>query len=116
MVVAINTSILFLGSVFSTAMIDKPYETESFTKISSTVSINLRTPTSEQIQVMQISAKTALLTNVPSVLAPVGYRPILAWLRQMTDVLLQFKPSVLRGNASEISTLAGYQVQSKGVD
>ncbi len=34
----------------------------------------------------------------------------------MTDELLQFKPSVIRGNASEISTLAGNQVHSKGVD
>ena len=97
-------------------MIDNPYEAESFTKISAALSINLGTPTSEQMQAMQISAKTAQLNNVPWVLDPVGYGPILAWRSQMTDELLQFKPSVIRGNASEISTLAGNQVQSKGVD
>lgn len=68
-------------------MIDNPYEAESFTKISSALSINLGTPTSEQMQAMQISAKTAQLNNVPWVLDPVGYGPILAWRSQMTDEL-----------------------------
>ncbi|MDB0152354.1 hydroxyethylthiazole kinase, partial [Acinetobacter baumannii] len=115
-VAANYTANVLLASGASPAMIDNPYEAESFTKISSALSINLGTPTSEQMQAMQISAKTAQLNNVPWVLDPVGYGPILAWRSQMTDELLQFKPSVIRGNASEISTLAGNQVQSKGVD
>ncbi|WP_098714645.1 hydroxyethylthiazole kinase [Acinetobacter baumannii] len=115
-VAANYTANVLLASGASPAMIDNPYEAESFTKISSALSINLGTPTSEQMQAMQISAKTAQLNNVPWVLDPVGNGPILAWRSQMTDELLQFKPSVIRGNASEISTLAGNQVQSKGVD
>lgn len=115
-VAANYTANVLLASGASPAMIDNPYEAESFTKISSALSINLGTPTSEQMQAMQISAKTAQLNNIPWVLDPVGYSPILAWRSQMTDELLQFKPSVIRGNASEISTLAGNQVQSKGVD
>ncbi|WP_336170291.1 hydroxyethylthiazole kinase [Acinetobacter sp. 161(2023)] len=115
-VAANYTANVLLASGASPAMIDNPYEAESFTKISSALSINLGTPTSEQMQAMQISAKTAQLNNIPWVLDPVGYGPVLAWRSQMTDELLQFKPSVIRGNASEISTLAGNQVQSKGVD
>lgn len=115
-VAANYTANVLLASGASPAMIDNPYEAESFTKISSALSINLGTPTSEQMQAMQISAKTAQLNNIPWVLDPVGYGLILAWRSQMTDELLQFKPSVIRGNASEISTLAGNQVQSKGVD
>ncbi|EKU37907.1 MULTISPECIES: hydroxyethylthiazole kinase [Acinetobacter] len=115
-VAANYTANVLLASGASPAMIDNPYEAESFTKISSALSINLGTPTSEQMQAMQISAKTAQLNNIPWVLDPVGYGPILAWRSQMTDELLKFKPSVIRGNASEISTLAGNQVQSKGVD
>lgn len=115
-VAANYTANVLLASGASPAMIDNPYEAESFTKISSALSINLGTPTSEQMQAMQISAKTAQLNSIPWVLDPVGYGPILAWRSQMTDELLQFKPSVIRGNASEISTLAGNQVQSKGVD
>ncbi|VAX44168.1 Hydroxyethylthiazole kinase [Acinetobacter calcoaceticus] len=115
-VAANYTANILLASGASPAMIDNPYEAESFTKISSALSINLGTPTTEQMQAMQISAKTAQLNDIPWVLDPVGYGPILAWRSQMTDELLQFKPSVIRGNASEISTLAGNQVQSKGVD
>jgi len=115
-VAANYTANVLLASGASPAMIDNPYEAESFTKISSALSINLGTPTTEQMQAMQISAKTAQLNDIPWVLDPVGYGPILAWRSQMTDELLQFKPSVIRGNASEISTLAGNQVQSKGVD
>ncbi len=115
-VAANYTANVLLASGASPAMIDNPYEAESFTKISSALSINLGTPTSEQMQAMQISAKTAQMSNIPWVLDPVGYGSILAWRSQMTDELLQFKPSVIRGNASEISTLAGNQVQSKGVD
>ncbi|KHO16007.1 hydroxyethylthiazole kinase [Acinetobacter baumannii] len=115
-VAANYTANVLLASGASPAMIDNPYEAENFTKISSALSINLGTPTSEQMQAMQISAKTAQLNNISWVLDPVGYGPILAWRSQMTDELLQFKPSVIRGNASEISTLAGNQVQSKGVD
>ncbi|WP_335975617.1 hydroxyethylthiazole kinase [Acinetobacter calcoaceticus] len=115
-VAANYTANVLLASGASPAMIDNPYEAESFTKISSALSINLGTPTTEQMQAMQISAKTAQLNDIPWVLDPVGYGPILAWRSQMTDELLQFKPNVIRGNASEISTLAGNQVQSKGVD
>ncbi|KRJ14967.1 hydroxyethylthiazole kinase [Acinetobacter pittii] len=115
-VAANYTANVLLASGASPAMIDNPYEAESFTKISSALSINLGTPTSEQMQALQISAKTAQLNGIPWVLDPVGYGPILAWRSQMTDELLQFKPSIIRGNASEISTLAGNQVQSKGVD
>lgn len=115
-VAANYTANVLLASGASPAMIDNPYEAESFTKISSALSINLGTPTSEQMQAMQISTKTAQLNGIPWVLDPVGYGAILAWRSQMTDELLQFKPSIIRGNASEISTLAGNQVESKGVD
>lgn len=107
---------ILLAAGASPAMIDNPFEAESFTKISGALSINLGTPTTEQVQAMQISAKTAHTHQVPWVLDPVGYGPVLKWRSDITDQLLQFKPTVIRGNASEISTLAGNQVESKGVD
>ncbi|MHA3051516.1 hydroxyethylthiazole kinase [Acinetobacter sp. ANC 4640] len=100
----------------SPAMIDNPFEAESFTQISSALSINLGTPTEQQMQAMQISAKTAQQHQKPWVLDPVGYSSILKWRSDMTDALLQYHPTVIRGNASEISTLAGNQSSSKGVD
>ena len=107
---------VLLAAGASPAMIDNPFEAESFTQISSALSINLGTPTEQQMQAMQISAKTAQTHQKPWVLDPVGYSSILKWRSNMTDTLLKYHPTVIRGNASEISTLAGNQVESKGVD
>ena len=71
------TANILLAAGASPAMIDNPYEAESFTHIAAALSINLGTPTNEQMQAMQISAKTAQLTDTPWVLDPVGYGAIL---------------------------------------
>ena len=107
---------ILLAAGASPAMIDNPFEAGSFTQISSALSINVGTPTTEQTQAMLISAQTAQQHQVPWVLDPVGYGAVLKWRSETVDQLLHFKPSIIRGNASEISTLAGSQVQSKGVD
>lgn len=107
---------ILLAAGASPAMIDNPFEAESFVKISAALSINLGTPTTEQMQAMDIAAKMAQLNQKPWVLDPVGYGPILAWRSEMVDQLLNYHPTIIRGNASEISTLAGNQVESKGVD
>ncbi|RKG30955.1 hydroxyethylthiazole kinase [Acinetobacter tianfuensis] len=110
------TANVLLAAGASPAMIDNPFEAESFAAIASAVSINLGMPTTEQMQAMQIAAQTAQRLDKPWVLDPVGYGPVLPWRSEMTQQLLQYTPSVIRGNASEISALAGNQVQSKGVD
>jgi hydroxyethylthiazole kinase len=115
-VAANYTANVLLAAGASPAMIDNPFEAESFTRIASALSINLGTPTSEQMQAMQISAQTAQLTHTPWVLDPVGYGPVLKWRSNKVDELLQHHPMVIRGNASEISTLAGHRAHSKGVD
>lgn len=107
---------ILLAAGASPAMIDNPFEAESFVNISGALSINLGTPTTEQMQAMRISAQTAQAHHTPWVLDPVGYGPVLKWRSEMVDELLQFKPTIIRGNASEISSLAGNQVESKGVD
>ena len=110
------TANILLAAGASPAMIDNPFEAEAFTKISSALSINTGTPTTEQTQAMLISAETAQQQQRPWVLDPVGYGAILKWRSETVDQLLKFQPTIIRGNASEISILAGSQVQSKGVD
>lgn len=107
---------VLLAAGASPAMIDNPFEAESFASIAAALSINLGTPTTEQMQAMQISAQTASTKNTPWVLDPVGYGAFLKWRSEMVDQLILLNPTVIRGNASEISTLAGNQVESKGVD
>ena len=100
----------------SPAMIDNPFEAADFTQIANSLSLNLGTPTQEQVEAMQIAANVAHQLNKPWVIDPVGYGPFLKWRSQITDNLLQFKPSIIRGNAAEISGLAGNFHNSKGVD
>ena len=107
---------VLLAAGASPAMIDNPFEAEGFTAISGALSINTGTPTAEQMQAMQISAKAAFIKNKPWVLDPVGYGAALPWRSRLVEDLLAFKPAVIRGNASEISALAGNQTGSKGVD
>ena len=107
---------VLLAAGASPAMIDNPFEAESFASIAAALSINLGTPTTEQMQAMKIAAQTASAKNTPWVLDPVGYGAFLKWRSEMTDQLVLLNPTVIRGNASEISTLAGNQVESKGVD
>lgn len=107
---------ILLASGASPAMIDNTFEAESFAKISSAISINTGTPTPEQTEAMKITAKTCLDHDKPWVLDPVGYGAVLAWRSETVDELLKFRPTIIRGNASEISSLAGNQNQTKGVD
>ena len=107
---------VLLAAGASPAMIDNPFVAESFARIASAISLNLGTPTSEQMQAMQIAAQTAHSLGKVWVLDPVGYGPVLKWRSDMADALLQYQPSVIRGNASEIGALTGKQIQSKGVD
>lgn len=107
---------VLLAAGASPAMIDNPFEAESFASIASAINLNLGTPTSEQMQAMLIAAQAAQRLGKIWVLDPVGYGPILKWRSEMVDTLLQFNPTVIRGNASEIGALAGNQIQSKGVD
>lgn len=107
---------VLLACGVSPAMIDNPFEARTFAEICGALSINVGTPTSEQMQAMSIAAQTVTEKNTPWVLDPVGYGPFLQWRSEKVDELLNFNPTIIRGNASEISTLAGNQVQSKGVD
>ena len=107
---------ILLAAGASPAMIDNPFEAESFARIAGAISLNTGTPTSEQTAAMKIAAKTCAELNKPWVLDPVGYGSILQWRSETVDELVAFKPTIIRGNASEISALAGKQVESKGVD
>ena len=107
---------ILLAAGASPAMIDNPFEAASFVRISAALSINLGTPTTEQMQAIRIAAITAQQNDIPWVLDPVGYSPILGWRSEMIDELLEYKPAIIRGNASEIGALAGQHTESRGVD
>lgn len=107
---------VLLAANASPAMIDNPFEAADFTQIAAALNLNLGTPRVEQVEAMLISAKTAHELEKPWVLDPVGYGSALKWRSEIVDQLLKFRPTILRGNASEMSAIAGQVTESKGVD
>lgn len=75
--------------------------------------INLGTLTREQGETMQTAVREASRLGIPWVLDPVAVGP-LSLRTKVAEQLKKEKPSIIRGNASEIMTLAGYSSTTKG--
>lgn len=97
------------------AMVDHPREAAPFARIAGGVLINTGTVAPHQVESMPLAAAAAHEARVPWVLDPVavGYLPVRTELAQ---ALLEFHPTAIRGNASEISALAGAGEGGRGVD
>lgn len=100
----------------SPAMVENAEESKEFAAIASALLINLGTLSSERVQAMRAAARSAEAAGTPWVLDPVAVGA-LSFRTEFAKTLLEFHPSVIRGNASEIMSLAGAQGASgKGVD
>lgn len=106
---------VLLAAGASPAMVDNPEEASLFAGISGGVLINLGTPNTEQVASMRLAAAAARKAGIPWVLDPVGAGG-LPWRGSVAAELLQYKPAIIRGNASEIIGLAGLGGGTRGVD
>lgn len=97
-------SLLALGA--SPAMTDIVGESGLFAGIADGVLINLGTPHPEQREAMLEAARSCADTGTPWVLDPVavGALPVRSELARQ---LLEFEPTVVRGNPSEVLALCG---------
>ena len=91
-------------------------EIEEMTSLASALVINIGTLDKDWIKSMELAISTANKRGIPVILDPVG-----AGATQLrTDTALRFlsvyQITVLKGNAGEISVLAGLGGQVKGVD
>lgn len=75
--------------------------------------VNLGTLTREQGAAMQIAVQEANRLDIPWVLDPVAVGP-LSLRTRLAGQLKEWKPRIIRGNASEIMALAGYAAATKG--
>lgn len=109
------TANVLLAQGASPAMVDIPVEAGLFARIASGLLINLGTPTSEQRDAAREAAVAASEAGTPWVLDPVaiGALPVRTELAQE---LVALRPSVIRGNPSEILALAGAGTGGRGVD
>jgi hydroxyethylthiazole kinase len=90
-------------------------EVTEFAAMSRAVVANMGTIDSAFFPAMHMAARKARKKGVPWVLDPVGVGAT-DYRRGIGRHLVRMKPSVVRGNASEIMALAGQAARGKGVD
>lgn len=105
-VVAQWTANVLLAAGAAPAMVDNPDEAGGFAQIASGVLVNTGTPYRETYQAMRVAARAAHEAGTPWVLDPVAAGGLPVRTAFAVEVLEQ-RPTIIRGNASEISGLSG---------
>ncbi|KMK77689.1 hydroxyethylthiazole kinase [Alkalihalobacillus pseudalcaliphilus] len=91
-------------------------EVADMAKVAGAVLLNIGTLSEEQVEAMILAGKSANKHGVPVVLDPVGAGATTLRTESAKRILEEVQVTVLRGNAGEISSLVGQDVQVKGVD
>ncbi|RZS87038.1 hydroxyethylthiazole kinase [Motilibacter rhizosphaerae] len=105
----------------SPAMVSDPAESAEFAGIAAALTVNTGTPSPRWVEGMQVAADAAVAAGRPWVLDPVAVGATALRNEICTDLLAR-RPSVVRGNASEVLALAGLAGvassggQGRGVD
>lgn len=115
-VVMNNTANALLSIGASPVMAHAVEEMKDMVAIASALVINIGTLNPEWIEGMLTAGKAASEKGIPIVLDPVGagatpYRTTTCW-----KIIKECKPTIIRGNASEIMALLNANVKTKGVD
>ena len=110
------TANVLLAIGASPAMVVAKQEVEDFVTIASSLLINIGTIDEHSANSMLLAAAKAEQTQTPWVLDPVAVGVALKYRTEIAKQLITFRPSVIRGNASEILALSGQQSSSKGPD
>lgn len=99
----------------SPAMVHAEEEAGEFAALASALTINIGTASGPWAQSMLRAAEAANRAATPWVLDPVAVGAT-AFRRDLGARLLALRPSVIRGNASEIMALAGADTAGRGAD
>ena len=115
--VAMNPSaniLLALGG--SPVMAHSREEVAEMAAMADALVLNIGTLTEQWIASMLLAAKAANQRGIPVILDPVGAGATGYRTRTVTHILREVDVSVIRGNASEVLSLADANVKTKGVD
>lgn len=104
-----------LAAGASPAMVHAPEEIADFTPICGALTINIGTLSMPWLASMTTAATLANTNNIPWVLDPVAHF-ISGYRKSAAQDLLALRPTIVRGNASEILALAGEAGAGKGAD
>jgi hydroxyethylthiazole kinase len=91
-------------------------EVADMAKIAGALVLNIGTLTSTVVDAMIIAGKSANENGIPVILDPVGAGATPYRTETAKRILSEVKISILRGNVSEIASVAGIQTETKGVD
>lgn len=105
--------LLALGA--SPAMVHAAEEAAEFAALADALVINIGTLSAPWVDAMLSAAESAQQQQTPWVLDPVAIGAT-RFRRDACARLLEFSPTIIRGNASEIIALAGDALGGRGVD
>lgn len=115
-VVMNNTANALLSIGASPVMAHSVDEVAEMTGIASALVLNIGTLDAEWVKAMLIAGKTAQEKKIPVIFDPVGAGATSYRTKVCQQILEECKPSIIRGNASEIMALVNSNVKTKGVD
>lgn len=99
----------------SPAMVHAEAEVADFVPISGALTINIGTLSPSWVSAMRKAAETATASGTPWVLDPVAHFAT-PYRREVVQDLIARRPTIIRGNASEILALSGAATAGKGAD
>jgi len=97
------------------AMVDEPAEAGEFAAVASAVLVNVGTVHQRTAEAMRLAARAATEAGTPWVLDPVAVGG-LTFRTELAADLVGLRPTVVRGNASEVLALAGAGRGGRGVE
>ncbi|EKS68029.1 MULTISPECIES: hydroxyethylthiazole kinase [Caballeronia] len=115
LVVTNFTANVLLAIGAAPAMVVAREEVGEFAAVANALSVNLGTLDVPQSRAIRAAVEAANSAGTPWVLDPVAVGP-LAFRTEFAFDLLDAKPAVIRGNASEIISLSGGAASGRGVD
>jgi len=114
-VVQTITANALLAAGAAPAMVDAPQEAAEFAAVASAVLVNVGTVHERTAEAMRLAARAAGEAGTPWVLDPVAVGG-LTYRTALARELVELRPTVVRGNASEVLALAGAGAGGRGVD
>lgn len=107
---------ILLGAGASPVMADEAAEVEEIVAISGALVINIGTLNKRTIEAMFMAGKKANELGIPVILDPVGAGASILRTETAKRLVSEIKFAVIRGNISEIKTIAGGGGITRGVD
>lgn len=106
---------VLLAAGASPAMVSDAEEAEEFAGIAGALTVNIGTLSAPFVEGMRAAIRGAQAAGRPWVLDPVACQAT-TYRRRISAELVALRPTIIRGNASEILALAGEASRGQGVD